>query len=63
MVLTPLSCPSCHETDVVKYGQISDGKQRFYRQNALCTRKTFLLEYSYKLRIDTLNHQVLANQH
>jgi transposase-like protein len=59
MVLTPLACPSCHETDVVKYGQTSDGKQRFYCQNALCTRKTFLLEYSYKGRMPEVKHQIV----
>ncbi len=48
MVLTPIACPSCHETEVVKHGQTADGKQRFYCQNAFCTRQTCLQEMSIK---------------
>lgn len=59
MVLTPLACPACHETQVVKYGQTSDGKQRFYCQNALCTRKTFLQEYAYQGKLPGVKQQIV----
>jgi transposase-like protein len=59
MVLTPLACPTCHETDVVKYGQTSDGKQRFYGHNTLCTRQTFLQEYIYQGKIPEGKQQIV----
>jgi transposase-like protein len=59
MVLTPIACPSCHETDVVKHGQTSDGKQRFYCRNALCTRQTFLQEYVYQGRLPDVKQQII----
>ena len=59
MVLTPIACPSCHETDVVKHGQTSDGKQRFYCQNAFCTRQTFLQEYVYQGRLPNVKQQIV----
>jgi transposase-like protein len=45
MVLKPIACPTGQHTEVGKYGQISDGKQRFLCQNPECTRHTFLLDY------------------
>ena len=50
MVLNAVHCPSCECTDVVNYGQTSDGKQRFRCHNALCPRQTFLIKYVYKGR-------------
>jgi insertion element IS1 protein InsB len=59
MVLQPIACPSCHETDVVKHGQTADGKQRFFCQNLLCTRQTFLLEYVYQGRLPDVKQQIV----
>lgn len=59
MVLTPITCPTCHETDVVKHGHTSDGKQRFYCQNALCTRQTFLREYVYQGKLPDVKQQIV----
>ena len=59
MVLTPIACPSCHETDVVKHGQTSDGKQRFYGRKARCTRQTFLPEYVYQGRLPDVKPQIV----
>jgi len=59
MVLISLTCPTCHETDGVKYGQTSDGKQRFYCQNALCTRQTFLREYVYQGKLPDVKQQIV----
>ena len=59
MVLPPIACPSCHETDVVKHGQTADGKHRFYCQNALCTRQTFLQEYVYQGRLPDVKQQIV----
>ncbi len=59
MVLTPIAGLSCHETDVVKHGQTSDGKQRFYCRNALCNRRTFLQEYVYQGRLPDVKQQIV----
>jgi transposase-like protein len=59
MVLTPISCPTCNETDVVKHGQTSDGKQRFYCRNALCPRQTFLREYVYQGKQQDVKQQIV----
>jgi insertion element IS1 protein InsB len=59
MVLNTIHCPSCECTDVVKYGQTSDGKQRFHCQNALCARQTFLIKYVYKGRLPEIKEQIV----
>jgi insertion element IS1 protein InsB len=59
MVLQPIACPTCHETEVVKYGQTADGKQRFFCQNSLCTRQTFLLEYVHQGRRPDVKQQIV----
>lgn len=59
MVPKPIACPTCQHTDVVKYGQTADGKQRFLCQNSLCTRQTFLLEYVYKGRLLDVKQQIV----
>jgi len=59
MVLNPIHCPACQSTDVVKYGQTSDGKKRFFCQNVSCTRQTFLIEYVYKGSITEVKRQIV----
>ena len=59
MVLAPITCPTCHETDVVKHGQTSDGQQRFYGQNALWTRQTLLREYGYPGKLPDITQQMV----
>ncbi len=59
MVLKPIACASCHETDVVKHGQTADGKQRFFCQTSLCTRQTFLLEYVDHGRLPDVKQQIV----
>ena len=59
MVLNLIHCPSCESTDVVKYGQTSDGKQRFLCQNSACARQTFLIQYVYKGRLPEIKEQIV----
>ena len=59
MVLISLTCPTCHETDVVKYGQTSDGKQRFYCQNTQCPRQIFLQDYVYQGTLPEVKRQMV----
>jgi insertion element IS1 protein InsB len=59
MVLDPIHCPTCQSTDVVKYGQTANGKQRFLCQNPECTRQTFLIKYVYKGRLPEVKQQII----
>ena len=47
-VLIAVGCPHCHSTEVVKYGQSSNGKQRFRCLNGECLRLTFSLNLAYR---------------
>lgn len=46
-VLIPVGCPYCHSTEVVRYGQSSNGKQRYRCLNSECLRLTFSLDLAY----------------
>ena len=41
-----MKCPTCKETNVIKFGTNTTGKQRYKCKNEHCTKHTFLLEYS-----------------
>ena len=60
MVVEPIHCPTCQETDVVKYGKTSDGKQRFRCQHETCTGVTVLLEYVYRGRLPEVKRPMVA---
>ncbi len=59
MVLKPIACPTCYTENVVKYGQIYEGKQRFYCRNTLCARQTFLQEYTYQGKYPHIKDQII----
>jgi len=48
MAFEPIHCPTCHGVEVVKYGQTSDGKQRFRCQDPACQGVTFIQNYTYQ---------------
>jgi transposase-like protein len=47
MVYVKVLCPYCESDDVALYGKNPTGKQCFLCRNAECSRKIFLLDYSY----------------
>lgn len=59
MILSPLHCPTCHSTDVVKHGKTADGKQRFLCRNPDCAQQTFLTTYVYKGRLQEVKQQII----
>jgi insertion element IS1 protein InsB len=59
MVLEPVTCPVCGGIDVVKYGQASNGKQRFLCQEPPCACQTFIQGYSEKGRLPHVKQQIL----
>lgn len=48
MVLEPIYCPRCCQSDVVKNGKSNEGKQRYRCCNNGCPRASFSLDYTYR---------------
>lgn len=59
MVKKPIRCPNCLSSDIVKYGETPDGKQRFLCKNKDCSRQTFILDYSYKGYLPEVKEQII----
>ena len=47
MTKIAIPCPDCDSLDIVKYGKAPTGKQKYLCQNPGCSRKTFILDYTY----------------
>jgi transposase-like protein len=48
MITQVLHCPYCQDTDIVRHGTTSEGKQRYRCRTCRLGRgRTFLLEYAY----------------
>jgi transposase-like protein len=45
MTFIAVRCPHCHSEQMVKRGKTARGTQRYLCQNALCTMRSFLLDY------------------
>ena len=58
MVLVPIKCLHCGSIDVIRYGQISNEKQRFLCRNDGCG-KTFIQEYSDKGRLPEIKQRIV----
>jgi insertion element IS1 protein InsB len=59
MVLSPLHCPTCQSTDVVKHGKTADGTQRFLCRNPDGTQQTLLTTDVYKGRLTEVQQQII----
>ena len=59
MSLEPILCPCCQSDDIVKYGQSGEGKQRYQCRNSDCSRRTFILDYSYRAYLPEVKEQIL----
>jgi len=59
MVLLPVHCPKCQETNVIKYGKSKEGKQRFlcHSRNDECS--TFILNYTNRTRLPSVKKQMV----
>ena len=58
MVLVPIKCLYCGSTDVIRYGQTSNEKQRFLCQND-GGGKTFIQDYSDKGRLPEIKQRIV----
>lgn len=59
-VLIAVGCPHCHSTEVVKYGQSSNGKQRLRCRNSECPRLTFSLDLADRGLKSEVKQQIIA---
>ena len=58
MVLEPIHCPDCDGIEVIKHGKTPDGKQRYFCQTSACTRRTFILQYTYAAYLPQVKPQI-----
>jgi insertion element IS1 protein InsB len=58
VVLEPVYCPSCDETQIVKHGKSAAGKQRYKCCNSNCTRQSFIRDYTYQGYLPTVRQQI-----
>ena len=58
MVLEPIHCPTCDGIEVIKHGTTPDGKQRYCCQDTECSRRTFILQYTYCGYSPEVNQQI-----
>ena len=58
MVLEPIHCPECETTDVVKHGRSAAGKPRYCCRNQNCSRRSFILNFSYRGRLSEVKQQI-----
>jgi len=58
MVLEPIHCPDCQSVDVVKHGHSAAGKQRYCCRNGDCSRRSFILNFSYRGRLAAVKQQI-----
>ena len=58
MVLKPIYCPDCRSSDVVKHGRSAAGKQRYCCRNCACSRRSFILNFSYRGRLAEVKQQI-----
>lgn len=58
MVFEAVECPTCGGIDIHRHGQSATGKKRYICCNEDCTRKTFILDYTYKGHLATVKQQI-----
>ena len=52
-------CPLCNTTDIVRFGTSEAGKQRFHCNNKVCTKNTFILNYTNKGFLPEIKEQII----
>lgn len=59
MAFINVHCPDCKSNRIRKHGKTSDGKQRYYCENAACVRSTFILDYHQKARVAGVKDMII----
>ena len=58
MVFEAVECSTCGRVDIHGHGQSATRKKRYICRNETCTRKTFILDYTYKGHLATVKQQI-----
>ena len=59
MAEAAVKCPHCQSEAVVKYGKMSNGKERFRCQQSAACGRTFLRTYAYPGCLPTVKQQIV----
>jgi insertion element IS1 protein InsB len=58
VVLEPIHCPTCNETQIVRHGKSAAGKQRYKCCNPDCSRHSFIMNYTYRGYLPEVKQQI-----
>lgn len=59
MVFLPVRCPGCGQDKIVKRGKTENGKQRYLCQDAECSTRTFILDYTYNAYAYEVKYKII----
>jgi len=59
MATLEVACPICRSLAVVKFGLNRQGKQRYRCKNELCSKDTFILDYTNKGYIIDIKNKII----
>jgi transposase-like protein len=59
MIIQVLHCPNCQGTDIIRHGEIRQGKQRYRCRKQRCAGRTFLPEYAYAGQSPEVKQQII----
>ena len=59
MAFLEIRCPACQNTEVIKHGITSQGKQRYRCKHPSCPYQTFLVDYSHCGRLPEIKQHTL----
>ncbi len=58
-VLVAIRCPECNSDDIIRRGYTKNRTQRYLCQNLLCSRQTFILEYTDKGKLPEVKQRII----
>ena len=59
MIIQVLHCPHCQGTDIVRHGQIRQGKQRYRCREQCCAGRSLLLDDAYPGQSPEVKRQIV----
>src|SRR5262245_36409498 len=59
MAVIAVRCPICDSDKIVRRGKTNNGKQRYLCQNEICSRHTFILDYTNRGYLPSVKRQII----
>jgi transposase-like protein len=59
MAVIAVRCPYCDSDKIVRRGKTNNGKQRSLCQNEICSRHTFILDYTNRGYLPSVKRQII----